>query len=103
MGAERKRVGREVLYRPTAAEVTANGEGPYWGRIVGVNADGSVDLQVIVRTPTSLSADADGTYGNEERDLINEIKARALESRKTSVLEGEGLGQFTFRAGSGAV
>lgn len=116
MGAEKKRVGRAVLYTPTAAEVTANGEGPWSATIRDVNTDGSVDLEVIPRTPTALTAtsiaeaDADVTYGAEERDLINELKARldevlARESErvKTSVVEGQGQGQFSFLAGSASV
>lgn len=116
MGAERKRVGREVLYFPTDSEVTATGAGPYPAMITDVNSDGSVDLFVRVPSPTALTetsiqeSDADATYGQPEADLINELKdrvdellARADESRKTSVSEGEGEGQFTFRAGAGAV
>lgn len=44
---QRVRVGRDVSYNPTAAEVTASGVGPWPGKISDVNVDGSIDLAVI--------------------------------------------------------
>lgn len=61
----KKRVGRIVRYTPTAAEVTANGAGPWAGLITAVNADGTVNLNVAPPTVTALVAEviaaADGT------------------------------------------
>ena len=52
----RLRVGNQVSYYPTAAEVLANGAGPWAATITEVHADGTVDLNVEVPDPTTVGA-----------------------------------------------
>lgn len=75
----RARVGRDVYYTPTAAE-EAQGLGPWTGRIVDVNTDGTFDLAVYPRNPSG--------------DVV---------LRKAGVSMGGGKGQFSFDAGPAAV
>ena len=110
MSRSRVRVGRAVFYNPTDAEAAAQGDGPWPARIVGVNADGSVELIVHAPTdaatvPAVASADADGTYGAAEATLINELKTvtnllrdALLGARKSDVALGSGGGTFAFEA-----
>lgn len=124
---QRVRKGRAVLYHPTAAEVTANGAGPWNALITDVNSDGSVDLlcdvpgdttvAAALAAPLITTADADATFGQPEADLVNELKADVnimttlvnqlrtivLNQRKTSVLSGTTAGRYSFQVGSQAV
>lgn len=49
----RFRPGRRVRYEPTAAEATSDGEGPWFGQIVRVNADSTADLAVFPSVPAT--------------------------------------------------
>lgn len=90
--------GREVLYTPTAAEVTALGAGPWPALITKVNADGTCDLAVdppgatavgsALASPLITSADpgaalasplitnANATDTTTAVTLVNEIKTK---------------------------
>lgn len=76
----RLRQGRQVRYFPTAAEVSAFGEGPYSARIKRVNDDGSVDLAI--DTPTAereTQLKARGTVTANVLSLADGVKcARVL-------------------------
>lgn len=78
MNRARVRAGRKVRYFPTSAEETAGGgTGPFFGQITKVNADGTVNLQVLEPDGTSLA--------------------------KTSVERKERVGGYSLLAGSDAV
>jgi hypothetical protein len=118
---QRIRRGRTVSYNPTAAEVTAGGAGPWLGMITTVRSDGSVDLVLDVPTATPVtgaaladpliaSADPDATYSANEQtllqelkddviilaQLVNELRAITVNTRKTSVIRGAAVGQFSL-------
>lgn len=56
MDRSRLRRGRDILYNPTAAEVTALGAGPWPGLITQVNPDGTCSLHVDTPLPTTVGA-----------------------------------------------
>jgi len=116
----RYRVGRVVAYTPTAAEATADGDGPWPAQIVRVNADDTVDLRVfptvpaapaavladpIVTSPNGSDAATTQTLANELKvdvnvicTLVNELRAALLLSTRTSVAEGGTPGTFAFES-----
>ena len=52
----RKRAGKEVTYYPTAAEVTANGAGPWRAFVTKVNPTGTVDLLCDLPSDSTVGA-----------------------------------------------
>jgi len=120
----RIRTGRSVSYNPTAAEVTANGEGPWPALITDVDADGAVDLLVHVpgdalgtlaaaladplHTETAIAAFTDPPTAGEMallRTFVNSLQAD-LNLMGTLVNQARGLLSNTRKTavqhGSGA-
>ena len=56
MSRARLRVGRDIIYTPTAAEAVSFGPGPWTAQIAEIFDDGSVDLVVDVPDPASAGA-----------------------------------------------
>ena len=90
----RIRRGRTVSYTPTAAEVTANGEGPWLGMITVVNADGTVELMLDV--PGGTVTTAKGSDAATTQALANALKVAFNAQRKTAVQQGSQAGQFSL-------
>lgn len=125
-GRGRRRVGADVLYTPTAAQVTTFGSsGPFAATIIKVNTDNTVDLLVSFPTvgaaitaaatvaATDLAAFTDPPSAAEmaaTRTIANELKAdvntnaakidalgtRTSQSRVTGVKQGGLAGQYSF-------
>jgi len=56
MSRARLRVGRDIIYTPTAVEAASFGPGPWTAQIAEVFEDGTVDLVVDVPDPASAGA-----------------------------------------------
>lgn len=93
MPRNRIRVGRKVLFTPSAANATAYGDGPWLATITAVASDGSVSLSCEL---PSQEATADGSDAGTTQTLANALKARYNAAHPTGVLLGGGAGQFAL-------
>ena len=114
----RIRVGREVHYYPTAAEVAALGVGPWPGKIVGVSADGSVNIDTappaqgtvgaaladpLVTTANAIDLATAQALANANKVAINlmvtrlnQLVSETGETRKTNITLGGNGGQYAL-------
>lgn len=92
----RTRVGRDVQYYPTPAEVTAFGDGPFAGRITKVHPDGTADLHVDTPTGIDLNGTIDNTFGADEAAILEGLRDLATLRAKAGVRLGGLPGQFAY-------
>lgn len=93
MSRERIRVGRRVLYTPSAANATTYGAGPWPARITAVATDGSASLSCELPSQEST---ADGSDAATTQALANALKARDIARHPTGVSLGSGAGEFSL-------